>query len=121
MRDSTWYRMWGEVENERALGGIELGAPLHLKPTEDEWIPNTTRRSTGFMQRVQVVVSDPQGNLSTKTIDWTRPTLTSRQAAITKAIEVVEGITTSGSEGGEQYYHSVVTAFYGGTFVNTPE
>lgn len=121
MATQSWYRMWGEVENERSLSGIETGAPLHLRPTEDEVIPMTTRRASGYMQRVQVITRDAEGNMATKTIDVRTSSLVSRKNAIGKAIGIVEGITVSGSGGGEQYYHSVVTGFYGGTYELNPE
>lgn len=121
MRTQNWYRMWGEVENERSLSGIETGLPLHLKPTGDEIIPVTTRRASGFMQRVQVVAMDADGTHFTKTIDVRSKGLISRKNAIIRAEKIVEGITVAGSEGQEQYYHAVVTAFYGGTYELNPE
>lgn len=121
MRTQTWYRMWGEVENERSLFGIETGRPLHLKPTQDEIIPMTTRRAAGYMQRVQVVTRDAEGSVATKTIDVRSKTLISRKNAIARAEKIVEGITTSQDKGAEQYYHAVVTAFYGGTYELNPE
>lgn len=121
MRTQTWYRMWGEVENERSLSGIETGRPLHLKPTQDEVIPMTTRRASGYMQRVQVVTRDSEGTLATKTIDVRSKDLISRKNAIGRAEKIVEGITTSQDKGAEQYYHAVVTAFYGGTYELNPE
>lgn len=121
MRTQSWYRMWGEVENERSLMGIETGRPLHLKPTGDEIIPMTTRRAAGYMQRVQVVTRDAEGNMATKTIDVRSKTLISRKNALRRAEGIVEGITTSTDKGAEQYYHAVVTAFYGGTYELNPE
>lgn len=121
MRTANWYRMWGEVENERSLSGIETGKPLHLRPTQDDIIPVTTRRASGYMQRVQVVALGSDGNMLTKTIDVRSRNLISRKNAIIRAERIVEGITTSGSEGAEQYYHAVVTAFYGGTYELNPE
>ena len=121
MRTQSWYRMWGEVENERSLGGIETGRPLHLRPTQDEIIPMTTKRASGYMQRVNVVTRDADGIMATKTIDVRSRGLISRKNAIGRAMQIVEGITTSTSEGAKQYYHEVVTGFYGGTYELNPE
>lgn len=121
MRPETWQRMWGEVENEKSFSGIETGAPLHLKPVEGEIIAMTTRRASGYMQRVQVVAEMQDGSLVTKTIDVRSKTLMARKTAMAKAEQIAEGITASGSEGKEQYYQSVVATFYGGTYELNPE
>lgn len=73
------------------------------------------------MQRVQVVTRDSEGLLATKTIDVRSRNLISRKNAIGRAEQIVEGITTSQDKGAEQYYHAVVTAFYGGTYELNPE
>lgn len=121
IRTQTWYRMWGEIENERSLAGIEEGQPLHLKPTGDEIMQMTTRRASGYMQRVQVFGRTAQGDVMTKTIDLRTGDLVSRRNAIGKAMGVVEGIESeSGRETGSVPV-AVVGAVYGGTYELNPE
>jgi hypothetical protein len=121
IRTQTWYRLWGEVENERSLSGIETGKPLHLKPVGEDILQMTTRRARGFMQRVQVIGRTIQGDVVTKTIDIRSPDLVSRKNAIGKAMGIVEGIESdTGRETGSVPV-AVITGFYGGTFQLNPE
>lgn len=117
MRTQTWYRMWGEVTNERALGGIEEGAPLNQVPGRTETLTMTTRRAKGYMQRVQVVGRDISGNAITKTIDIRTPELMTRSDAIGKATDIVEGIESATGRQTGSLPVAVLGAFYGGTYL----
>lgn len=121
LRTQTWYRMWGEIENERHLAGIEEGKPLHLRPTEGEIMPMTTRRAKGYMQRVQVISRLQTGTLMTKTIDIRTDRLVSRINAVGKARGIVEGIGEGLGRVTDTVPVAVVAALYGGTFELTPE
>lgn len=121
MATGSWYRMWGEVENERALGGIEYGRPLHLKPTTDEILTMTTRRASGYMQRVQVFGRTVNGDVISKTIDVRGDSLIARKNAITKAENIVKGIESSSGRDTGSLPVQVLGGVYGGTFELIPE
>jgi hypothetical protein len=121
LRTQTWYRMWGEIENERSLAGIEEGKPLHLRPTEGEIMPMTTRRASGYMQRVQVVGRLQGGGMLTKTIDIRTDKLVSRINAVGKARGIVEGIGEGLGRVTDSVPVAVIAALYGGTYELNPE
>lgn len=118
--NQTWYRMFGEAQNEQALGGIEEGKPLHLRPTSDEILQMSTVRATGYLQRVQVIGKNQEGEVFTITRDLKTTNLMSRKRAIERAIEDVENIPDVTRREHGSLPVSVVTAFYGGTYELSP-
>lgn len=121
MANQSWYRMWGEVQNERALGGIEEGAPLHLRPTAEDIIPVTTVRASGFTQRVNIFARNVHGEVFTKTIDVRGDSLISRQNAIRRAEQTVEGFEKSPDNASGSDVVEVLGGVYSNTFELTPE
>jgi hypothetical protein len=120
IRTQTWYRMWGEIVNEKSLEQIELGAPLHLRPTVDQLIPMTTVRARGFAQRSQIFGRNSAGEVFTKTIDVRTDTLVSRRNAIHKAIGIAEGIAADAAPDSGSVMTTVIGGVYGGTFELVP-
>lgn len=118
--NQTWYRLFGEIENEQALGGIEEGRPLHLKPLPNEIMSMSTVRASGYLQRVQVMGREKDGNIITKTIDISTKELMSRRAAIERAVSIVENIPSETGRQTGTLPVAVVSAFYGGTYEMTP-
>jgi hypothetical protein len=117
---AIWQRVWGEVENELALGSIERGKPLNRKPAPEDILPMTTKRASGYLQQVQVILTDAEGNAFTRTYSISTKQLVSRGAAVRKAMQrLEENMQTEGTgsviQGGE-----VKLAFYGSTYEMTP-
>jgi hypothetical protein len=117
---AIWQRVWGEVENELALGTIERGKPLNQKPTAEDILPMTTKRASGYLQQVSVILTDSEGSAFTRTYSLSTKELMSRARAVRTAMQrLEENMETEGTgsviEGGE-----VKLAFYSGTYEMTP-
>jgi len=115
-----WQRVWGEVENELSLGAIERGKPLHLKPQAEDIMSMTTKRATGYLQQVQVIMTEADGNALTKTFSISTKQLVSRANAIRKAMQIMEESNETGSSKEKYPDREVKLAFYGGTYEMNP-
>jgi hypothetical protein len=115
-----WQRVWGEVENELSLGAIERGKPLNRLPQAEDILPMTTKRATGYLQQVQVIMSEANGEVLTKTFSISTKTLVSRQNAIRKAMQIMEEANETGSAKEKYPEREVRLALYGGTYEMNP-
>lgn len=120
MATASWYRMWGEVQNELALGGIETGRNINLRPTTDEILTMTTVRARGYMQRVNVFAKNASGEVFTKTIDVRTDNLIARKNAIKRAEQTVEGFTSTSAVPTGSDVAQVLGAVYAGTYELVP-
>lgn len=121
MATSAWYRMWGEVQNELALGGIETGKNLNFRPEQHEVIRMTTVRASGYMQRVNVFAKNASGEVFTKTIDVRVSDLIARKNAIKRAVQTVENFDTSTVVSTGSDIQQVLGAVYAGTYELVPD
>jgi hypothetical protein len=115
-----WQRVWGEVENELSLGAIETGKPLNRVPQAEDILPMTTKRATGYLQQVQVIMTEADGNALTKTFSISTKQLVSRANAIRKAMQIMEEANESGSSKERYPEREVKLAIYGGTYEMNP-
>lgn len=121
MRTQTWYRMWESALNEQALHGVEEGKPLGEKPQPEDVIDMVTRSATGYSQRVQVIGRNAEGYTIAKTENIVTSELMTREDAMMKAIERVEGIPREAAKESGTPPIAVVAVFYGGTYKRNPE
>src|SRR5271165_1866243 len=106
-----WEKVWGEVENELALGSIERGKPLNLKPQAEDILGMTTKRAKGYLQQVQVIMTEANGKALTKTFSLKTETLVSRGNAIRKAMAIQQEINESATAEGKYPERQVKLAF----------
>lgn len=121
IRTQSWYRLYSQAQLEGVMSGREAGANLRSRPTSGEIQTATSRRATGYMQRVTVMGRDAGGNIISREVSFRSNNLVSRQNAINKALALVQG-GIEGPEGRERYaMSSVMAGFYSGTFQFEPE
>lgn len=121
VRTQTWYRLYGQAQMEGIMGSVEAAQPLHLRPTTEHIQQMSTRRSTGFMQRVVVMGRDSHGLVVSKDVSLRTDTLISRRNAINRAVEL---LTTHAGRFPEQIDSepmTVIAGFYQGTYQLEPE
>lgn len=120
INSTIWQRVWGEVENELSLGTIEMGKPLNRLPQAEDIMQMTTKRASGYLQNVIVVMKEANGQALTKTFSISTKQLVSRGNAIRKAIQIMEESNETGSAKEKYPEREVQLAFYGGTYEMAP-
>lgn len=115
-----WQRVWGEVENELSLGAIETGKPLNRIPQAEDILQMSTKRATGYLQQVQVIMTEANGEALTKTFSISTKSLVSRANAIRKAMQIMEESNETGSAQEKYPDREVKLAIYGGTYEMLP-
>jgi hypothetical protein len=115
-----WQRVWGEVENELSLGAIETGKPLNRIPQAEDILPMTTKRASGYLQQVQVIMTEANGEALTKTFSISTRQLVSRANAIRKAMQIMEEANETGTATEKYPDREVKLAVYGGTYEMNP-
>src|SRR6266852_4702534 len=113
--DRTWYRLTGELNRMLAEREGELNRPLNLRPTADEVRTWTTRKATGYIHQVEVLVRDrATGEIISVPYSATGRTLRSRQAVINEALSVYS------DENARKYDQQILGAVYTGTYQAVP-
>lgn len=115
-RTQTWYRLWGEVQNERSLAGIEEGADLRYRPQAHEILPMTVPRASGYLQRVTVFARTRSEQVIAKTIDIKVRQPKSRAWAIREAEAIAQKIRETGEGNPDTELTTVLGGVYGGTY-----
>jgi len=117
---NIWQKVWGEVENERSLGAIDTGQPLSRKPSPESIIPMTTKRATGYLQKVSLIMTEANGEAITKVFDYSTKTLLSRGNVIRKAITIMEESNETGSATEKYPEREIKVGLYSGTYEMNP-
>lgn len=115
VRTQTWYRLYAQAGLEGLTTSSEIAAPLHRTPVAGEIQTATSRRATGFMQRVTVMGRDAEGNVISQFVSFRTDKPVSRQSAIDRAVSIV------GDAEAEYPIEHVIGGFYTGTFAFEPE
>lgn len=121
MRTQTWYRLWSEIKNEQSLAGVEEGRDLRFRPTAGEIQTLTTRRATGFHQRVTVFGRTQTGYINSMTFNVKTSTPRARWWAIRKAEEWAQGMQPGQNAHPDTVIVQTLGAVYQGTFQLQPE
>jgi hypothetical protein len=121
VRTQSWYRLWGQAQLEGIQGAHELEAPLHLRPQAPDIQTMSTRRSTGYMQRVVVMGRDSLGYVVSKDVSLRTDRLVSRRTAIKRAVELLNTHGGRFPEQSDSEPMSVIAGFYQGTYELEPE
>lgn len=121
VRTQTWYRLWGQAQMEGIMGSHELQQPLHLRPEAQDIQKMSTRRSSGYMQRVVIMGRDSHGLTISKDVSLRTDQLVSRGTAVNRAVEL---LTTHGGQfpqAQDSEPMTVIAGFYQGTYELEPE
>ena len=116
MRTQTWERLWAQVQNERALAGIEERADLRTAPTPNEMLARTTPRASGIEHAVTVFARTQSGNVIAKTITVKSTAPMQRWRAIRRAEEIATGIESSTQANPDTSIVTVLGGVYSGTY-----
>jgi hypothetical protein len=114
VNDSTWFRMVGEIR--RSLSGQidEITKPLNRRPLQDEIFGFQSKKATGFLQYIDVMVKDRETGLpSVRPYAVRTKRLYSRQRIIKMGLEAFQrSIDLNPGEYDEQVLGAVYTATY---------
>lgn len=114
--NQTWYRMFGEIQHSLSDRAGAYNEPLNLRPVAAEIKTWTTKRATGFIQQVEVLVRDKAtGQVISVPFSVTGKTLVSRRNALQQALSVYS------DENATKYNQTVLGAIYTGTYQAVPE
>lgn len=114
IQDATWFRMVGEVRASLSSQIHEVTKPLNRKPLGDEIKTMTSRKATGFIQYVDIMVKDRDTGLTALRPYAVRvKELRSRQSIVKEALtRFVSAINDNPSDYDEQVLGAVYTATY---------
>lgn len=121
VRTQTWYRLYGQAQMEGIQGAHELQQPLHLRPQAPDIQTMTTRRSSGYMQRVVVMGRDSHGLVISKDVSLRTDRLVSRRSAVKRAVELLNTHAGRFPEQTDSEPMTVIAGFYQGTYQLEPE
>ncbi len=114
--DSTWRKLYGEVQRMHAERGSALNEPQRLRPVASEIRTWTTSQAKGFVQQVEVLVRDRDtGEIISVPYSGMGRTLRSRIAVINEALSVYS------DENAVLYNQQILGAVYTGTYEASPE
>jgi len=113
----TWYRLYGQAQLEGVMASKEAGRPMNRAPLAGDIQTATSRRATGYMQRVVVMGRDKDGLVISRDVSLRGDTLLTRQKAVEKAL----GLVASGMEDEETRDRYPMTALLGGFYTGTYE
>lgn len=106
-------QLYGEAATAKANVTRAMGQPIDRLPNEEEITTWTTRASSGFGQRVQVLQRGPDG------LTFSSPYLLRTDQLVTPA-EAIRAAVTSFSSNAEKYQVTVLGGYYTGTFSLEP-
>lgn len=114
IQDSTWFRVYGQERNNRAIQAKSIATPLNRRPTVDEIGQWDTVRRKGYAYRVVGLLQDREtGATKTAIVTTITPNLISRGRAIRQAMD-------SFQDPDEKYPGVLLAAFTAGVFEMIP-
>lgn len=121
IRTQTWYRLYGQLQLEGAFASKEAATPLNRRPTAGDIQQVSSRRATGYMQRVTILGRDDSGLIIAKDVSLRPDRLMSRQAAIDQALALVQSGMEDEETRDRYPLKALIGGFYQGTYEFTPE
>ena len=114
----SWASWVGSAQRAIAERSSEMVRPLNRRPVPGEIIAYPSRRASGYMQTVQVLVRDrTTGIEETRFYSLRGDSLRSRGAVVTDALNRFRDAAASSPE---DYPEDIVGAWYSGTYQLTP-
>ena len=121
IRTQTWYRVWGQVENEQLQAIPEAAEPPHRRPTPETIQERTTKRPGAYHQDVTLIVQDAHGNVELRNVHLRTPRLLSRRGAIRAVKDKWNQISPERGPGQSGTVWKAIGGIYLGTFNLVPE
>jgi hypothetical protein len=116
MANQTWYRLFGEIKSSIDNRASTYNEPVNLRPVAGEIRVWETKRATGYIQQVEVLVK-PRGENEVISVPFavSGRTLVSRANALKQALDVYT------SDNAKKYNQQVLGAIYTGTYQAIPK
>lgn len=113
---SVWLKLYAEQKVATDSMRQEMTAPLSAVPSAQEIVPMTTKRSTGFLQTLDIFARIKGTDVVvTRPFMFSGSTLMSRGEALTKALSMMQQAVSE-----ERYEEVILGGVYTGTRLMTP-
>lgn len=120
IRTQTWYRVWGQIENEQLQAIPEAAASPSRRPAAGEIQLRQSKRPGAYHQDVVLIVQDAHGNVNLRNVHLRTPRLMSRRAAVRLAQSKWNTIGPEAKQGTSGTAWRAIGGIYFGTFELTP-
>lgn len=116
VRDAVWYRLYAQQRVAIDSTIAETTRPLSAMPAANEIVPLTTKRSTGYLQTLDIYTRVKGTNIIvTKPFMFSGSELMSRGEALSKALTMMQQAVDE-----ERYAEVLLGGVYTGTRIMTP-
>ena len=121
IRTQTWYRIWGQIENEQLQAIPEASRPVSRRPTADEIQTRTSKRPGAYHQEVTLIVQDSHGNVELRNVKLRTDQLLSRRGAVKAVSAKWNEVGPEAKQGTSGTTWRAIGGVYFGTFELEPE
>lgn len=121
IRTQTWYRIWGQVENEQLQAIPEASRQPGRRPTADELQERSSKRPGAYHQEVVVIVQDAHGNVELRNVKLRTSRLLSRRGAVRAVIDKWNDVGPEARQGSSGTVWRATGGVYFGSFSLVPE
>lgn len=120
IRTQTWYRVWGQIENEQLQAIPEAAQRPDRRPTAEQIQTRSSKRPGAYHQDVTLIVQDAHGNVNLRNIHLRTDKLMSRRAAVRLAQQKWNETGPEAKQGTSGTTWKAIGGVYLGTFELTP-
>ena len=120
IRTQTWYRVWGQIENEQLQAIPEAAERPTRRPTADQIQERASRRPGAYHQDVTLIVQDRHGNVELRNVHLRTDRLLSRREAVRRAQGKWNDVGPEARQGSSGTTWKAIGGVYLGTFELTP-
>lgn len=120
IRTQTWYRVWGQIENEQLQAIPEAAQRPTLRPTAEQIQERRSKRPGAYHQDVTLIVQDSHGNVELRNVHLRTDKLLSRRGAVKEAQGKWNQVGPEARQGSSGTTWRAIGGVYLGTFELTP-